>query len=119
MAICGASHQRYLRSYNKMFKKKSDNIYIFAYMNTRPEIKFKKLEIAPESKGIGKFIKSQHLRKSLIYILIGALAGFGFFYFTEAQQMHAWALSDSLSSIFIGAFLGFFITNSPCARNRC
>ncbi|MBW6478167.1 MAG: hypothetical protein K0B37_01995 [Bacteroidales bacterium] len=88
-------------------------------MNTRQEIKFKKLEIAPENKGINKLIKSQHLRKSLIYILFGALAGFGFFYFTEARQLQSWVFSDSISSVFMGAFLGFFITNSPCARNRC
>jgi len=106
-------------SETETIKQKPDNIYIFAYMNTRQEIKFKKLETTPENKGISRLIKSQHLRKTLIYILIGALAGFGFFYFTEAQQMNAWAFSDSLSSVFIGAFLGFFITNSPCARNRC
>jgi hypothetical protein len=88
-------------------------------MNTRQEIKFKKLEIGSENKGISKLIKSQHLRKSLLYILIGALAGFGFFYFTEARQLQSWIFSDSLSTVFIGAFLGFFITNSPCARNRC
>jgi hypothetical protein len=88
-------------------------------MNTRQEIKFKKLEIGSENKGISKLIKSQHLRKSLLYILIGALAGFGFFYFTEARQLQSWIFSDSLSSVFMGAFLGFFITNSPCARNRC
>jgi len=94
-------------------------IYIFAYMDTKQEIKFKKLDLGPEKKGIGRLIQSQHLRKSLIYILIGALAGFGFFYFTEAQQLQSWVFSDSLSSVFMGAFLGFFITNSPCARNRC
>jgi hypothetical protein len=88
-------------------------------MNTRQEIKFKKLEIGPEKRGIANILKSQHFRKSIIYILIGALAGFGYFYLTEARQLQSWIFSDSLSSVFMGAFLGFFITNSPCARNRC
>jgi len=82
-------------------------------------MEFKKLEIEEENKGIKKLLKSKHIRKSLIYILIGALAGFGYFYFSEAQQMETWLMRDSLSSVFFGGFLGFFITNSPCARNRC
>ncbi len=88
-------------------------------MDTRQELRFKKLETAPENNGIRKLIQSQHLRKSLLYIVLGAIAGFGFFYFTEGQQLNTWQFSDSLSSVFMGAFLGFFITNSPCARNRC
>lgn len=103
----------------KNANQKPHYIYIFACMETRQEIKFKKLEIGPETRGLGKIIKSQHLRKSVIYILMGALAGFGYFYFTEARQLQSWIFTDSLSSVFMGAFLGFFITNSPCARNRC
>lgn len=82
-------------------------------------MEFKKLEIEEENKGIKKLLQSKHIRKSLIYILIGAIAGFGYFYFSEAQHMQSWVLSDSFSSVFFGGFLGFFITNSPCARNQC
>ena len=50
---------------------------------------------------------------------VGALAGFVLFYLTEGKNMQVMTFGDSFSSILIGAFFGFFITNSPCARNKC
>ena len=82
-------------------------------------MEFKKLEIEQENKGIKPILQSAHFRRSLIFIILGALGGFGWYYFTEARHMEVFMFSQSLGSIFIGAFLGFFITNSPCARNRC
>jgi hypothetical protein len=82
-------------------------------------MKFKKLELQSESKGIRSILQSQHFRKTVISIFIGAIAGFGFFYLSEGNSMDAMVFQDYGRSILIGGFLGFFITNSPCARNHC
>lgn len=82
-------------------------------------MKIKKLDLNPESKGIKSIIHSQHFIKSLIAIFVGSLAGFGYFYLTEGQHMDTVVFKDAIQSILLGAFLGFFVTNSPCARNKC
>ena len=82
-------------------------------------IEFKKLETEPQQRGWRRIVQSAHLRKSLIAIAIGALAGFGLFYFTEGRSLDAIVFQDYAQNLFFGAFLGFFVTNSPCARNRC
>ncbi|MBN1116551.1 MAG: hypothetical protein JXA77_05085 [Bacteroidales bacterium] len=82
-------------------------------------MEFKKLEIEPESNWIKRAIKTPHIRKTLVYILIGAVAGFGYFYLTEGQHMDELSGRLVLKSMLIGGFFGFFITNSPCARGRC
>jgi hypothetical protein len=82
-------------------------------------MEFKKLELKEENKGIKGIILSQHFRKTVLYILAGAIAGFGLFYVTEGRHMDALVFADYTQNILLGAFLGFFITNSPCARNKC
>lgn len=82
-------------------------------------MEFKKLKIEPEGSWIKRKFKNPHFRKSLIYVLGGAVAGFAFFYFTEGMFMDKMPNKDIVQSMVIGAFLGFFITNSPCARGRC
>jgi hypothetical protein len=82
-------------------------------------MKFKKLELQSESKGIFSIMQSRHFRKTVITIMIGAIAGFGFFYLSEGRNMDVMIFQDYARSILIGGFLGFFITNSPCARNKC
>ena len=55
----------------------------------------------------------------LLFIAIGALAGFAYYYLSHYTQTTQFSTSGILKSIAAGAFLGFFITNSPCARNKC
>ena len=80
---------------------------------------FKQLEIEVKNKGIKGLLKSQQFKKTMLYIVIGAAVGFGLFYFTEGRHMESFALKDAARSMLFGGFLGFFITNSPCARNKC
>lgn len=82
-------------------------------------MKFKKLELEPEGSWIKRKISNPHFKKSVVYILIGAVLGFVFFYVSEGMHMDKMPTQDIVQSIFLGAFLGFFITNSPCARGRC
>jgi len=83
------------------------------------KMEFKKLEIKEEGNWIQRKIKNPHTRKTLLYILLGAVAGFLFYYFTEGMNMDAMPRGEIVQSILVGAFFGFFITNSPCARGRC
>jgi hypothetical protein len=94
-------------------------IYIFAFMDTKVKIEVKKLEIEPEEKGFKRWLKSKQARKTLIATLIGGVAGFVYFYFAEGKNMDTMPVNDIFQNVFFGAFLGFFVTNSPCARNKC
>ena len=82
-------------------------------------MEFKKLEIEEEGNWFQRKIRNPHIKKTLIYILIGAVGGFLFYYFTEGRQLDVMSRGDVIQSIVVGAFLGFFITNSPCARGHC
>lgn len=82
-------------------------------------MEFKRLELESEPRGIRKLIKSESFRRSLLYISIGAVAGFLLFFFSEGQLQQSISFKDVLKSAGVGGFFGFFIANSPCARNRC
>lgn len=82
-------------------------------------MEFKKLDIKQEGSWFKRLANSKHFRKSVIYIAIGAVLGLVFTYFSEGKDLAQVNNKDILTNIFTGAFFGFFITNSPCARNKC
>jgi hypothetical protein len=82
-------------------------------------MEFKKLEIKPEGSWLKRTISNPHTKKSMIYIAIGAIAGVIYFFVTNDKQMADVAFGELFQSAVIGAFFGFFITNNPCARNKC
>lgn len=82
-------------------------------------MEFKKLEIKEEGNWFQRKIRNPHTKKTLVYILLGAVGGFLFYYFSEGIHMDAMSRGDIVQSVLVGAFLGFFITNSPCARGHC
>lgn len=82
-------------------------------------IQFKSLELSNQESWFKRTVRSAHFKKSIKAIAIGAAAGFAFFYFTEGRLMESLEAGEILQSLGVGAFFGFFITNSPCARGRC
>ena len=82
-------------------------------------MEFKQLDIKPEGSWLKRTLESKHTRKTLIYIVLGAVAGFLFFYFTEGKSFSQITSGEIFQSMIVGGFLGFFVTNNPCARNRC
>jgi hypothetical protein len=82
-------------------------------------MEFKQLELSQEDNWFKRTIKSKSLKRSLLFIIGGAAAGFLFFYLTEGKHMNEISSGDIWNSLLIGGFLGFFITNSPCSRGRC
>ncbi len=83
------------------------------------KIETKKLELKQENKGLPGIFKSKQFRKTVIGIIIGAVAGFAFFYLTEGMYMDSLSGTDILQSVMLGGLFGLFVTNSPCARNKC
>ncbi len=82
-------------------------------------MEFKKLELTQEHSWFYRTIRSKRFRNTIIAIVIGASAGFLYFYLTEGRNMTEITSGDIWNSVLIGGFLGFFVTNSPCARGRC
>ena len=82
-------------------------------------MKFRKLEIKEEGSWIRRKLKNPHFRKTIFYTVIGAATGFLFYYVSEGMHLDGMPQQDIVQSILFGALLGFFITNSPCARGRC
>ena len=82
-------------------------------------IEFKNLEIKHDKSWLRRTLTSSHAKKTIRYILIGAIAGFLFFYISEGRQQNNILISEIIRSMAIGGFFGFFISNSPCARGKC
>lgn len=82
-------------------------------------MEFKQLDIKPEGSWLKRKYQSQHVRRSILFIVIGAIGSFTYFYFTEGRYMDEMWFDDIVNSVLIGGFLGFIISNSPCARNKC
>jgi len=82
-------------------------------------MEFKKLELNEESNGLKKFIKSPQTQKSILFTIIGAGVGFLYFYISKGKDMNIMETGEIIQSLLVGGFFGFFMTNSPCARNKC
>lgn len=82
-------------------------------------MQFKQLELTQEGNWFSRTLKSPHFRTSVKAIIVGAIIGFLFYYLTEGRLMESMPGGEILKSLAVGAFFGFFITNSPCARGRC
>lgn len=82
-------------------------------------MKFKQYEVEPESNRFKRTIQSQHFRKTILYMFVGAMLGFLFLYITDGRHQEQMKMGEILKNMGIGALFGLFITNSPCARNKC
>ena len=82
-------------------------------------MKFKQLDLEPESNWIRRKLKSPHTKKTILYVIIGALVGFILFFITDGRHQDVIKTSDIINNMLIGGLFGAFITNSPCARNKC
>jgi uncharacterized membrane protein YraQ (UPF0718 family) len=83
------------------------------------QLDIKPLDLKPKGNWFTRTLRSPRFKTTLTAIILGAILGFLFFYLTEGRLMDSMPGNDILNSMLIGAFFGFFITNSPCARGRC
>jgi hypothetical protein len=82
-------------------------------------MEIKKLDIEPGESWLKRNLLSQHSKKTIFYIALGAIAGFVIFVLTEQKQIADLTSGEIVKSMLMGGFFGFFIMNSPCARNKC
>jgi hypothetical protein len=82
-------------------------------------IEFKKLELKNDRHWFHRIFGSAHAKRTIVFIFIGALAGFIISIVSASGKIDNIAISEIIKSTLLGGFFGFFITNSPCARGRC
>jgi len=82
-------------------------------------MEFKQLDIKSEESWVKRNLLTKHGKKTIIYTLIGAIAGIIIYLVTEEKKLAAITFSEIVPNIILGGFFGFFITNSPCASKRC
>ncbi len=75
-----------------------------------------KCKVTPRPAGVKEFFRSWYFWKPFLAILIGGLGGFLFYYFIGCTTGSCSITSNPFSSVITGSLLGFFVTNSPCAR---
>lgn len=80
---------------------------------------FKPLEIQQEKNIWKRLYKSKQVRRTFLYMLMGAVVSFAISFVGEGMRLSAMQGTEIFHSVVIGAFMGFFITNSPCARGKC
>lgn len=80
---------------------------------------FKTLEVQEEKNLLKRWFHSKHIRRTFLYMILGATISIAIGFFSEGMSFKAIPGNEIFHSGIIGAFMGFFITNSPCARGKC
>jgi hypothetical protein len=73
-------------------------------------------KVTPKPKSIKEFFTTWYFWRPFLGVTIGILAGIMFYCFVESQTISCSITNDTWNSMLIGAFMGFFVTTSPCAR---
>ena len=76
---------------------------------------FKKPEL---KQNIGWFERT-FLSKSMLFVVVGAVITSTYYYFTEWQNYSIITYKDIIEGTSVGALVGYFMANSPCANNKC
>lgn len=71
-----------------------------------------KVEIKP--KGFKNWITSWYLWKRVLPVALGALVGYLYYYYIGCSSGSCGITASPWGSMGLGAFFGYFITNSPC-----
>lgn len=86
------------------------------HRNLKKDLMESGCKVTPRPKSIREFFTTWYFWKPFIGIVTGVLAGFLYYYFIECRTASCPITTDTYSSMLFGAFLGYFITGSPCAR---
>ncbi|WP_421871105.1 hypothetical protein [Marinoscillum sp.] len=80
-------------------------------------MEFEKVQLGQEGKRAKRMERWRHIRRTLLYMVAGAALTVLISLFIEGAGA---LIADKMgNNILMGAFVGFFLTNSPCARGRC
>lgn len=76
----------------------------------------KPLELGTEEKKAQRNANWRHVGKTILYMAGGVVISLLISYFSEGGNLNNEQIRQSS---IIGAFIGLFITNSPCTRGKC
>ena len=76
-------------------------------------------EVKDRPSGVKDFFKSGNFWKPFLGIVIGALAGFSYYYFVGCSSGSCAITSSPYMSTIYGGLLGLFVVKSPCSRGKC
>lgn len=79
---------------------------------------FKELEVK-EKKSLRTLFKGKQFKRTLIFMVGGAIISVAWFYYGEGQHLGEITSTHWFKSAAVGALFGIFISNSPCARGQC
>lgn len=82
-------------------------------------MEFKKLELKSQGNWFQRNIWTAHGKKTLLFIVLGGLFSFGISYFSGDITLDNLSFGKVLNAMWFGGFMGFLLTNSPCARGKC
>lgn len=71
-------------------------------------------ELNSKPKNFTEFITSKRFYKPLIGIILGATAGYLYYYFVGCSSGTCGITSNPYSSVLMGSALGLFATNNSC-----
>jgi len=73
-------------------------------------------KVTPKPKSIKEFFTTWYFWKPFLGIVTGLTLGLLYNIFIESKPVPCEFTDDTLSSMFFGGLLGFFVTGSPCSR---
>jgi hypothetical protein len=73
-------------------------------------------KVTPRPESVKEFFTTWYFWKPFLGVIIGLILGFLYNYFFETRAVAFQFTGDTLSSMFFGGLLGFFVTGSPCSR---
>lgn len=76
---------------------------------------FKKPEIVRER----SWLERTFFSKTMLFVVVGAALTSTYYYFTEWQDYSIITYKDMIEGVSVGALVGYFMANSPCANNKC
>ncbi|MGQ8335247.1 hypothetical protein ACUNWD_01775 [Sunxiuqinia sp. A32] len=85
----------------------------------KDKIEFKELDIQVETNWIKRTIWTPHGKKTILYVILGAILGLVLFLLTTESKIAEVNLGELFQNVLFGGLFGLLITNSPCARNKC
>ena len=83
------------------------------------EQKFKFKAPSLEQSSDNNSFKSKLLSKSTLFVVLGMIASSTYYYFNEWQHITSFGVTDAVEGVFVGALIGYFLANNPCANNKC
>lgn len=73
-------------------------------------------KVTPRPKSIKEFFTTWYFWKPFLGVVSGMTLGLFYNIFVESTAIPYELTNDTLSSVFFGGLIGFFVTGSPCAR---